>query len=387
VSEPVLNQAEIDALIDAIRDGRVPTGKGSLVPLQHAAPLNLRDPAWNEDRIIRRRLPVLDLVFDRLVPAMQVTLTKSLRFPVRAERGRLELYKFGDFHSRFAGRPALFEVMRLDPLRGLSAMVLDGAILYALVDALMGGLGVAEPPGDREVSDIEESLLHRPHLDLLRDFEGAWKPWFPLRVEHVRCDRAVQALSTIREEEICHVGTITVAADALPASPIHFVMPYSSLEPLLEATSSRAGEEMDPNWRVNLVRNLRRTRAQLSAVVGEAQTTAGAVRRLRAGDVIRLDRRVDEEIDVYVEGRPVYRARMGQSHLNYAVRITQRRQSAGALQDRTAGQILVRKGLITREQLAVALVDEHINRRPFLDSIAARGWVERRLLDAALHNS
>jgi hypothetical protein len=54
------------------------------------------------------------------------------------------------------------------------------------------------------------------------------------------------------------------------------------------------------------------------------------------------------------------------------------------VQDRTSGQILVRKGLISREQLAVALVDERINRRPLLDSIANRGWVERRVLEAAM---
>jgi flagellar motor switch protein FliM len=384
VSERVLAQAEVDALVAAIKAGKIPTGKGSLVPLQNTLPLDVRDPGWSADRIIRRRLPVLDLVLDRLGPALQITLTKSLRFPVRTEKAGLELMKFGDFRARFENKPCLFEVMRLDPLRGLSVMTFDSTILYALVDALMGGLGVGEMPGEREVSDIEESLLHKPHIDILRDLEGAWKPWFPLRVEHVRCDRAVQVMSTIADEEVCHVGAINVAGDVLPLSPIHFVFPYTSMEPLLDATSSRAGEEIDPNWRANLARNLRDSRAEVAAVLGEALLPARRVRALASGELIQLSRRTDEEIDVQVEGRDVFKAQIGQSHQCYAVRVSSRRESQGALQDRTAGQILVRKGLITREQLAVALVDERMNRRQLLDSIVSRGWVERRILESAL---
>jgi flagellar motor switch protein FliM len=386
VSERVLQQAEVDELVAAIKAGRIPSGKGSLVPVTRSAQLDVRDPGWSADRLIRRPLPVLDLVLDRLGPALQITLTKSLRFPVRTENAGLELMKFGDFRARFQNRPCLFEVMRLDPLRGLSVMTFDSAILYALVDALMGGLGVGEQPGEREVSDIEESLLHKPHVDILRDLEGAWKPWFPLRVEHVRCDRAVQVMSTIADEEVCHVGTLNVAGDVLPLSPIHFVFPYASMEPLLDATSSRAGDEIDPNWRANLLANLRDSRVELAAVLGEALLPARRVRDLAPGDLISLSRRTDEEIDVRIEGRDVFKARIGQSHQCYAVRIASRRESQGALQDRTAGQILVRKGLITREQLAVALVDERMNRRQLLDSIASRGWVERRILESALHS-
>jgi flagellar motor switch protein FliM len=386
VSEGVLQQGEIDALVEAIKDGRIPTSKDSLVPLQHAARLDLTDPTWSHERVIRRGLPVLDLVFDRLGPAIQVTLTKSLRFPVRTETAGIQLMKFGDFRDRLAERACLFEVMRLDPLRGLSVVVLDTTILYALIDALMGGLGVGELPEDREVSDIEESLLLKAHREVLRDFEAAWKPWFPISVEHVRCERTVQVLSTIAEDEVCHIGSVQVAGDVLPASPIYFVMPYPSLEPLLEATSSRVGEENDPNWRLNLVQNLRASEAEIAAVLGSAEMSARAVRELTEGSLIPLGRRVHEEIDLHVEGEPVYKARIGQSRQNYAAKVTQRRRYEIEIHDRTAGQILVRKGLISREQLAVALVDERLNRRQLIDSIVSRGWVERGVLENALRN-
>ncbi len=382
----MLRQADVDQLVRAIKEGKIPTSKDSLVPLQSASRLDVRDPAWTQERVIRRRLPVLDLVFDRLGPAAQVTLTKSLRFPIRSEGASIELAKFGELRRRFDKRPCLYHVVRLDPLRGLGVMLFDPAILYALVDALMGGLGVGEYPEDREVSEIEENLLRRAHLDVLRDFESAWKPWFPLKVEQVRCDRATQVASTISDEEVCHIGKIMVAGDALPASPIFFVMPYSSLEPLFEATSLRSGEEIDLNWRVNLVQNLRSADAELRAVLGGTDITTRRLRELAVGDMLQLERLVEDEIDVLVEGRPTLKGRLGQINHNYAVKVTSRRKYGTALQDRTAGQVLVRKGLITREQLAVALVDEHINRRQLLDSIVDRGWVERRVLEAALHS-
>ena len=379
MTERILEQEEIDQLLQAVIDGKVPTSRGSLVPLLNATPMDFSDPGWSQDRIIRRRLPVLDLVFDRLGPLVQVTLTKSLRFPIRAESFGVELKKFGDFRKDFESQACLFEVMRLDPLRGYSVMVFPTNILYALIDALMGGLGVGEPV-DREVSDIEASLLEKPHL------ENAWRPWFPLRVEHVRADRNVRVFSTIGDEEVCHVGKIVIAGDVLPSSPIYFVLPYAGLEPLIEATAGRAGEENDPNWRVNLEHNVQETKARVSAVLGTTKLSTSKIHALAEGDVVELDRRVDEDIDLLVEGENVYKARMGRSRSNYAARVTTRRMIKREFIDRTSGQKLVRTGLITSEQLAVAQVDERINRKLLLDSIVSRGWVERRVLEAALQS-
>ena len=70
MSENVLEQHEVDRLIRAIRDGEVATGPDSLVPLLDVRKMNFADPAWNQDRIVRRTLPVLDLVLDRFVPTL-----------------------------------------------------------------------------------------------------------------------------------------------------------------------------------------------------------------------------------------------------------------------------------------------------------------------------
>ncbi|MFQ5513734.1 MAG: flagellar motor switch protein FliM [Myxococcota bacterium] len=384
MTEPILEQEQIDQLIEAIHEGRIATKPDSLAHVAQATPLDLRNPSWNQDRIIRRRLPVLELVFDRLGPSLQVTLTKGLRSPVRAEGSSVVLQKFGDFRRQFDGRRCIFQVVRLDPLRGYSMVVMSPTLTYALIDASMGGLGIAEVPEEREISDIEVGLLYRPYMDLLRDFENAWKSWFPLRVENVRSDRDNQVSSTLSDEEICHIGTIKISGDVLPTSPIHFILPYTSLEPLLEATSARAGDDVDPNWRVHLHRSLMDVEAEATAVLGETEIPAERVRALAEGDVIELDHRPDQDIDVRVEGEPIFRGRLGKSHLKYAVRISGRRRVERTLVDRTNGQILVRKGLISHEQLAVAQVDELINRRPLLDSIVSRGWVERRVLEAAL---
>ena len=100
--------------------------------------------------------------------------------------------------------------------------------------------------------------------------------------------------------------------------------------------------------------------------------------------MIERDRGCDEDIDIRVEGELIFRARGGQSHSKYAIRISGRRQIERSLTDRTAGQALLRKGLISREQLAVVQVDERLNRKSLLDSIVNRGWLERRVLENAL---
>ena len=384
MTEPVLEQGQIDQLIEAIDQGQVPTQPDALLSARNAHLLDLSDPTWSQDRVIRRPLPVLNLVFGRLGPSVQVTLTKSLRSPVRVEGTSLELQKFGEFRRQLGDAHTLFEMIRLDPLAGISMLVMAPTITYSLIDALMGGLGIAEIPEGREISDIEIGLLSKVHLDLLRDFENAWRSWFPLRVEHMRTDRDNQVMSTIPEGEVCYVGTVRLAGDVLPVSPIYFVLPYTSLEPLLEATSARAGDEVDANWRANLQLNVLEVEATARAILADTELSAARVRSLREGDIIELDRRCDEDIDIRVEGEPIFRGRVGQSHSKYAIRISERRQIERSLTDRTAGQTLLRKGLISREQLAVVQVDERLNRKSLLDSIVNRGWLERRVLENAL---
>jgi flagellar motor switch protein FliM len=384
MSERRLEQREIDLLIEAIRAGRIPTGTGSLVPLLHARKLDLRDPAWGQDRIVRRRLGVLDLIFDRLGPLVQITLTKNLRFPVRTEIEGVGLQKFGDFCAQGGGHACLFEIIRLDPLRGSSMIVFESSLIYALIDALMGGLGVGEVPSQRDLSEIEVSLLYKVRNELLRDFENAWKPWFPMSVEHLRSDRNINVISSIADEEVCHVGKLFVSGDVLPRSPLFFIHPYSSLEPLFEATSARRSEEVDPSWRLHLEQNLRGVPVSVSALLGSASLPMSRLRELAPGDLIELETPPGGDIDVCAEGEAVLQGRVGQNHSKYAVQVTQLRNVQREVVDRTAGQVLVRKGLITREQLQVARVDERINRRPLLDSIVARGWAERRVLERAL---
>ena len=141
MSEPVLSQQQVDQLIEAIVSGKVSTSPDSLVEMRRAIPLDLTNPSWSQDRIIRRRLPVLDLVFDRLGPSMQVTLTKSLRSPVRTEDISVELQKFGDFRKGLEGKRRLFEIMRIDPLRGSCILVMaPKAGLRALVTAEREGV-------------------------------------------------------------------------------------------------------------------------------------------------------------------------------------------------------------------------------------------------------
>jgi flagellar motor switch protein FliM len=385
VSTP-LSQSEIDRLIQGIREGQVPTGRGSLAPLLHVRPLDVGDPVWAQDRIVRRRLHVLDLIFERLGPLVQVTLTKNLRFPVRTETEAVVLQKFGDFRQQSAQGCCLFEIVRLDPLRGASMLLFEPVLIYALIDALMGGLGVGEVPGQRDLSEIEVCLLYKLRGELLRDFENSWKPWFPIQVEHLRSDRNIHVVSAIADEEVCHIGKLVIAGDVLPRSPIYFVHPYSSLEPLFEASAERGGEDLDPSWRLYLGQNLRDVAIDVSALLGSAEVPAARLAALQPGEVIELDALSGSDVDVCADSEPILKGRIGQSRLQYAVQVTELRKVQREAVDRTAGQALVRKGLITREQLQVARVDERLNRRSIIDSIVARGWAERRSVERALES-
>jgi flagellar motor switch protein FliM len=382
--EETLSQQQIDQLIDAVRRGKIQRPPRSLVSAAAAGSIDFRDPRWSHERVVRRRLLVLDVVFNRLAPALQTTLTKSLRFPVRVALRAIDLQQFGDFTERFKGGSTLFEVIRMDPLRGHSVIAMDPIVTYALVDALMGGLGIPDMPEDREISDIEMNLVHRVYADVLRDLENAWRNWFPLLVEHVRTDRNNAYITTLPKEEVCHVAWLEVTGDVLPPSSLYFVLPYSTVEPLRDAISAGSGEEGDPNWRSNLETHVRQTETRVAAVLGETELRTSKISTLAPGDVIPLPVKTEQDVDILVEGEPIFRGRLGRSGLRYGVKITERRTLTERMVDRSVGQTLVRKGLISREQLAVARIDELLNRRSFVDSVVGRGWVDRKVLEQAL---
>jgi len=384
VSEQTLAQSEIDLLIRGIRSGEIPTGRDSIAHLLHVSPLNLTQPSWDQDRLVRRKLGVLDLVFERLGPLVQITLTKNLRFPVRTEAEKVTIQKFSDFREECKGNISLFEMIRLDPLRGTSMIILEPMLIYALIDALMGGLGVGEVPAHRELSEIEIQIIARVRDELLRDLENAWRPWFPTQVEHQRSERASHAMNTISDNEICHISRVFVSGDVLPRSPIAFVHPYAMMEPLFEATSERSGADIDPIWRQNLEQNLREVLVEVSAQLGTTDVPASRLLALQPGDLLELDTPCGAEIEIQAENETVLKGQIGKNRLNYAVQVTEVPQVEREHIDRSAGHALVRRGLITREQLALARVDERINRRSLVDSIVSRGWADRQTLDRAL---
>ena len=176
MTEPFLEQGQIDQLIEAIDQGKVPTQPDALLSARNAHLLDLSDPTWSQDRVIRRPLPVLNLVFGRLGPSVQVTLTKSLRSPVRVEGTSLELQKFGEFRRQLGDARTLFEMIRLDPLAGISMLVMAPTITYSLIDALMGGrIGTDGAGADGSGAN--------DHFDILAPSEVAVVP--PVSVEHI----------------------------------------------------------------------------------------------------------------------------------------------------------------------------------------------------------
>ena len=167
----VLSQSEVDALLTAVSDSGAEGG----MPDDPTGGIVQYDLA-NQDRIIRGRMPTLDIIHDRFIRLFRVTLSNSLRKMANLSVNSTGPLKFSEFMNSLP-LPSCLNILRLDPLRGAAVLVIESKLLYALVDSFFGGNDVPYTKIEgKDFTPIEIKIARRVVLSAIDDLEKAWEP-------------------------------------------------------------------------------------------------------------------------------------------------------------------------------------------------------------------
>lgn len=328
----VLSQSEVDALLAAVADGEfggadgsAGGGKGGARATGAEDKVVVSYDLTSQDRIIRGRLPQLDVIYEKFMRAFRVSLSSALRKIATLNHSSTDFLKFGEFINTLP-MPTCMSVLRFNALRGSALFVIESKLAYALVDSFFGG-------ADRPFTKIEgkdftpiELAIVKKVVDLaITDLESAWASVEPIDCSFVRTEINPQFVGIVPPTDVVIASTFDVELENANGT-ITLVIPYATIEPIKQKLSTGFQVESDQTdkklWTAIIRDQLLETQVDIKVYLGETEITLRDLMGLKNGDVIPLDQDATGEFDVQVEGVKKFRSFYGIHHGTVAVQVT-----------------------------------------------------------------
>lgn len=317
----ILTQEEVDALLRGISGGQVETeiDEGRDVP--DAVHYDLA----SQDRIIRGRMPTLEMLNEKFARMFRTTLSSMLRKVVTVNAMPVEMIKFGEFLKTLPV-PTSLHIFRMEPLRGNAIFVMESKVIFTLVDVLFGGAGkdLFKVEG-REFTAIETNLIKKVMLSALSDLEKAWSAMQEIQVVYQRSEISPQFAQIVPVTELVFVVDFEMEVEYITGI-LKLCIPYSTIEPIrekLQAGFQSEQLEVDKVWMKKFRNNLLLSQLELLIELGSTQISAKDAVNLKSGDVIQLDQYCTDPVNVLVEGIRKFRGFPGVSKGSQAVKISE----------------------------------------------------------------
>lgn len=319
----VLSQDEVDALLNAVNDDDDGLGGGDDgfdVDDDNIQAYDLT----NQDRVIRGRMPILEIIYERFIRSFRVSLSNSLRKISTISMISTDLLKFGEFVNTLP-IPSCMAILRFNELRGPALLVFESKLAYAIIDSYFGGTDrpFTKIEG-KEFTQIELSFMKRVMDMAISDLEEAWAPVHRIDAQFLRTEINPQFVGVVPPSDVIIATTLEVEFESASGT-IMIVVPYSTIEPIKQKLSSSFQTDndiADSIWTNAMNGHLLEVDANLIVKLGEAEMTVGDLITLEVGDIIPLNREASGEVDVTVEGVEKMKCLMGVFKGNRAVQIT-----------------------------------------------------------------
>ena len=314
MSEPVLAQDEIDALLNGVNGiaGQAETA---------ADPEGIR--AYNlghEMRSVRGQMPALDEVNERFARLLRVSLYAVLRRSAEVATNPVELKPFSEYLQTLH-LPSSLNLVRFNPLRGTGLIVLEPRLVFAIVDTVFGGSGRQATIEGRDFTATESRIVRAVLDRAFTDLKEAWSHVHPLEPEYISSEMNPQFVAIVSPTEVVAVSSFKIDIDGV-SGELHVTMPYSMIEPLrelLEAGAQSDRADRDERWTNTLHNEILDATVELRAAIGASRVQIARLNELQPGDIIPLD--FNGHATLMVDGTPLFTGRLGASRGRCAVQL------------------------------------------------------------------
>lgn len=280
----------------------------------------------NQDRIIRGRMPMMDLINDRFTRSFRVSLSSVLRKTTSVNVINREMSKFGELLTTLP-IPTCICVLRLNELRGPALIIIESKLSYAIIDSFFGGRDRPFTKVDgKEFTKIELTFMKRIMDIAIRDLEEAWAPIQNLDAQFMRAEINPQFASIVPPSEVVLNTTYEIEFESASGT-VMVVFPYSTIEPVkqkLSSTFQTDTDVVDTVWSSYLTKHIQSVELIARVQLGEAQIKLSEIVNLNVGDIIPLSQDVSGELSVEFEDVGKLRCLSGIYKGSRAVQITKK---------------------------------------------------------------
>ncbi|AVQ87005.1 MULTISPECIES: flagellar motor switch protein FliM [Plesiomonas] len=314
----ILSQDEIDALLHGVDD---------VVDDAPEQPKSQGVKAFDfssQDRIVRGRMPTLELINERFARHMRISLFNMMRRTAEVSINSVQMLKFGEYvHTLFV--PTSLNMVRFRPLKGTALITLEARLVFILVENFFGGDGrFPNKVEGREFTPAERRIIQMLLKLIFGDYKEAWGPVMDVEFDYLDSEVNPAMANIVSPTEVVVVSSFHIELDG-GGGDVHITMPYSMLEPireLLDAGVQGDKSDTDMRWGKALREEIMEINVDLRAKLLDVDLTLRDLMNMKAGDIIPVD--MPENLLVYVEDLPSFRAQLGQANENLALKITER---------------------------------------------------------------
>ncbi|OOZ42132.1 flagellar motor switch protein FliM [Solemya pervernicosa gill symbiont] len=315
----LLSQDEIDALLGGIGGGDIETEAEEELEEGATRPYDFT----SQDRIVRGRMPTLEMINERFARLFRISLFNLLRRTAEISVGGVQMLKFSEYvHSLFV--PTSLNLVKMQPLRGTALFVVDPKLVFIIVDNFFGGDGRyhARIEG-REFTPTELRVVQMILQQAFKDLAEGWAPVLDVSFEYINSEVNPQFANIVSPTEVVVVNTFHVELDG-GGGDLHVTMPYSMLEPMreiLDAGLQSDTSDTDERWLIALREEMKLAEVDVSATLTEVDLSLKEVMNFKEGDVIPIE--MPEVINIKAEEVPVFKGHLGESQGNLAIQVTE----------------------------------------------------------------
>ncbi|WP_444994692.1 flagellar motor switch protein FliM [Aliikangiella sp. IMCC44359] len=312
----LLSQDEIDALLHGVDDGDIDVEEESLDP-SVARPYDFS----SQDRIVRGRMPSLEMVNERFARHMRISLFNMMRRSAEISVNGIQMIKFSEYiHSLFV--PTSLNMVKMKPLRGTALFTLEAKLVFILVDNFFGGDGRfhAKIEG-REFTPTERRIIQLLLQQAFVDLKEAWSPVMKVDFEYMDSEVNPALATIVSPSEVVCVCSFNIELDG-GGGNFHVTMPYSMLEPIrdkLDAGIQSDRDDVDERWTDALREEILTAEVEVSSTLVETEVSLRDVMEFKEGDIIPIE--MPEQVTLYAANTPCFRATFGTSNGFMSVKI------------------------------------------------------------------
>jgi flagellar motor switch protein FliM len=310
-AERILNQEEIDNLLGfSLADLTVNDNSGIRAIIDSAM-------------VSYERLPMLEIVFDRLVRLMTTSLRNFTSDNVEVSLDRITSVRFGDYLNSIP-LPAILGVFKADAWENFGLITVTSSLIYSIIDVLLGGRrGQIVRIEGRPYTTIETNLVKRMIEVVLADAEIAFKPLSPVRFNIERLETNPRFAAISRPANAAILVRLRIDMEDRGGN-IELVLPYATIEPIRHVLLQMfMGEKFgrDPIWEGHLATEIGQAEIAVDAVLYEAELPLKQLMTLNVGSTLMLELKPDALVAVRCGGVTLTEGRMGRVGDRVAVRV------------------------------------------------------------------